>query len=112
MALASAAYAQRADALYDHWTCNNYSSAQTCYSGAGYHSWRGIINVIGTTKSEVCAKGHLSGGGAASGSGCNMNAVQRFSCLSGSQLTAAYGYWAGSGGVTYDDGQADTGNVC
>jgi hypothetical protein len=82
-------------------TCDNYVSAQTCWLGAGY---RGYIEInsgtwAGTSpRSEWCAKAQSAAGNIKSGSGCNLNAVNRRSCLDNvSPNSTGYAYWAGSG---------------
>ena len=101
--------AQRADAYADYWGCYNFYSAQTCWSGAGYHSWTFVVAAIGPNRSEVCAKGVTAAGNVRSGSGCSYNTNGRTSLFSGgTPMSAGYVYWAGSGSPTQINGAAST----
>lgn len=101
--------AERADAYEDFWGCSNSYSAQTCWSGAGYHSWVVVAAAIGPSRAEICAKGVTAAGNVRSGSGCNYNTSTRGSGFSGgTPASAAYVYWAGSGSPTQINGSAGT----
>jgi len=93
------AYPARGDV--DQWGCGSYGSAQTCWAGTGYRGYNEVNSGTwaGTPpRSEWCAKAQGSGGTIKAGSGCNLNAVTRISCLDNvSPNSAAYAYWAGSG---------------
>jgi hypothetical protein len=105
----AAGAAATANAATDHWVCNSYYSAQRCYAGTGYRSYVEVTNSMGARKSEVCAKGVTAAGNVRSGSGCNHNTIGRVSCFSGaSPHSAAYVYWAGSGGPAGVIGDART----
>lgn len=109
VAASCAMFAQKAEAYSDLWSCSNAYSAQTCYSGAGYHSWQDVAAGIGPSRSEICAKGVTAAGNIRSGSGCNYNTNYRYSGFSGGTPTSAgYVYWAGSGSATDINGSAAT----
>jgi hypothetical protein len=101
--LALAVAPPRAEAITDSWGCNVLYSAQTCWSGAGYRGWIEIVAALpsGVYRSEVCAKGRTEAQNTrtGAGNGCDYNTRTRTTCFSTAEPpTAAYFYWAGSGG--------------
>ena len=103
MAFAFAAWAPTANAYFAYAQCNNYTSAQTCWVGDGYHGLIRVTEIVFQQRFNICAKAQTAAGNLRTGSGCNVNTDYRSSLLSSTDpISAGYGYWAGTGAAEYD----------